>query len=196
MRDENLRDLLVTYTVPISYTEEPLAEDLNPLSAFPGFSPDLGIDEPKRIIASLGYTPFDLAGLQQQLGGRPLVSTLFPFPPGAPRYQRNWQLLLKLFGVGEAMETPIRVDAIDVSYAFDVLKSLTNSGQEHAFLLPFGPKPHSLAMLLHSIQFKSVVQYTQPKIYHPEYSSGIKKINEDPVVYCYCIRLQGQDLYI
>lgn len=196
MRSDQIQDLLVTYSIPEDYTSNPLAEDLNPLSEFPGFSSEkLGISEPSRIVASLGYTPFDLAGLQQQLAGQPMVSTLFPFPPGAPRYQRNWQLLLRLFGSGEPMSTPIRVDACDASYAFDVLKSLTNSGQEFAYLLPFGPKPHSLAMLLHALRFDSVIQYTQPKVYNPDYSIGQKVVDGNPLIYVYCIKLENINLY-
>lgn len=195
MRADNIEDILVTYAIPGSYTESPLVEDLNPLSGFPGFSGDLGTDEPKRIVASLGYTPIDLPGLRQQLAGRPPVSTIFPFPPGAPGYQRNWQLLRRLFGDAEPIDTPIRVDAHDASYAFDVLKSVTNNGQEFSFLLPFGPKPHSLAMLLHSLQFGSNVQYTQPKIYNPEYSVGVKLVNDEPLVYAYCLKLESTNLY-
>lgn len=196
LKKASIKNILVTYTIPERYTSESLAEDLDPLKSFPGFAKDDFIeDEPSQIIVGLGYIPFDLKGLEQELSGKPVVHVLFPFPPGPPSFQRNWKLMLSLFEGGEEIPEPIRIDAKDASYAFDVIRDLTNEGNNRAYLLPFGPKPHSLAMALFSYRYEAELLYTQPKVYHPEYSSGIKKIGSNNEIYGYVIRLDGEDMY-
>jgi hypothetical protein len=196
MESGNINNVIVSYSVPEKYTQEQLAEDPQPITTFPGMGgSDIEGKEPEIIIVGLGYLQFDLAELKQQLSGNVPVRVLFPFPPGAPAYQRNWKLLLSLYGEEDRVPEPIRIDARDPSYAYDVLQDLTENGKLRAYILPFGPKPHSLAMALHSIKSGSEMMYTQPKVYHPDYSIGIKQIRGEHEVYGYCIRLNGTDIY-
>lgn len=191
-----IQEILVTYTVPERYTSGALAEDQAPIRTFQAFSKEDLVDVPmQHVVVGLGYMSFDLTSVLDSTGRLPSINVLFPFPPGAPSFQRNWKLLNNLFGAGEDFPEPIRVDSRDVSYAFDVIDDITNGGTEPCLLLPFGPKPHSLAMILHSIYRKSEVRYTQPTYYNPEYSLGIKKVAGREEVYAYALRLAGDDLF-
>lgn len=194
-----IRNLISAYSIPLRYTSDTLASDTDPMSSFPLFSsPHVVSDEPEIIIIGVGYLPFDLQGLRQQLSGKVPTKVIFPFPPGPPSFQRNWQFLMDIFGENqsESIPEPIRVDARDASYAFDIIDDLTLKGKLGAYLLPFGPKPHSLAMALHCLRSqKDHIFYTQPKAYHYDYSIGIKRIGELPEVYGYCIKLNSKNLY-
>jgi len=200
LASKNVKNLIVTYSIPESYTQEPLALDTDPLSTLPLFGPtDPREPDPQVIIIDVGYLPFDLKALRAQFSSRIPEKILFPFPPGPPSFQRNWRFLLDIFGEAETevIPEPIRVDARDVSYAFDVIDDITSGGTLRACLMPFGPKPHSLAMALHLIRpgNKNQAQYTQPKAYHHDYSIGIKRMAGIPEVYGYCIKLNNKSLY-
>lgn len=196
LKNPNVEEVLVTNTVPEKYTQDALAEDQEPVSTFPAFAKTDMVDVPiQHLVMGLGYIPFDLPSVLDSIGGQPSQNVIFPFPPGSPSFQRNWKLLSNLFGASETFPEPIRVDSKDVSYAFDVIDDITNGGIETAVLLPYGPKPHSLAMILHSIYRKSEVQYTQPTYYNPDYSSGIKMVGGREEVYAYALRLEGADLF-
>jgi hypothetical protein len=191
-----ISEVLVAYTIPYKYTEAALAEDQAPIRALPAFSKEELVDMPiEHLIIGIGYIPFDLSSAIDSAEGQPSRNVIFPFPPGAPSFQRNWKLLANLFGSSENFPEPIRVDSRDVSYAFDVIDDITNRGTETCVLLPFGPKPHSLAMILHSIFRTSEVRYTQPEYYNPEYSSGVRRISGRQEVYAYAVRLNSTDLY-
>ncbi|WP_416243391.1 hypothetical protein ACLSSQ_17655 [Azospira sp. APE16] len=200
LNSDRVRNLIVTYSIPEDYTREPLGADTDPLGYFPLFSPQqVKPHEPEVIIIGVGYLPFDLGDLYQHFAEDVPVKVLFPFPPGPPSFQRNWQFLLDIFGEAESdsIPEPIRADARDVSYVFDVIGDLTSDGTKTACLLPFGPKPHSLAMALHSLKGKSkdIVLYTQPKAYHFDYSIGLRRSEGIPEAYGYCIKLSGNNLY-
>jgi hypothetical protein len=196
LRHDHIKNIIVAYTKAVGYTSEPLAEDQGPVSPINGLSRDDFVDEPiKKVIMGLGYMAFDLGSITDNFANTLNANVIFPFPPGAPSFQRNWKLLHNLFGAGNEIPEPIRIDSRDVSYTFDVLNDLTGNGQDFTVLLPFGPKPHSLAMILHSISKRSEVRYSQPSYYHPEYSQGIATINGVPEIYGYAIRLNGEYLY-
>jgi hypothetical protein len=197
VRNIDVKNIYVGYSIPKEYTSEPLSEDQLPICAFPAFARDELIhEEPTCVIAGVGYMSFDLDAILQTLNLNPKTSILFPFPPGAPSLQRSWKSLLKLVGEANDFGEPIRVDARDTPYAFEVLDELTNQGSSGAYLLPFGPKPHALAMILHSIyRKKSELLYTQPQTYHPQYSTGLRELGGRPEIYVYSIRLDGENLY-
>lgn len=200
LTNPSVRNLVVAYSCPQRYTEEGLATDVDPLGAFPLFSPaEVHLPEPKVIIVGVGYLPFDLAGLTQQLSSKVPINVLFPFPPGPPSFQRNWQFLLDIFGEAQSssIPEPIRVDARDASYAFDLISELTAKGASSSYLLPYGPKPHSLAMALHFLggRGKDQLLYTQPKAYHHDYSIGLRRLGDFPETYGYCVKLSSRNLY-
>jgi hypothetical protein len=124
------------------------------------------------------------------------IRALFPFPPGPPGIQRSWRFINTLKkDYPEVVKEPVRVDAHDVSDTFDFIHALSMGGKMRCEFGPFGPKPMSLAMCLFANLTNSVVRYTQPSIYHPEYTSGVKLIGGEPAISAYCVRLKGKDLY-
>jgi hypothetical protein len=173
LREKLVENLVVTYTQPSPgrYTEEHLAEDPSDVQPLPGFG--LTGDEPEELIIAIG---FEALGLPQLLGEyrdkRRLV--LVPFPPGQPYSRRIWQTVLSIGHPGD--ENLKRVPAVDVFEAFDIIREEAKSdvlaGRPPA-LAPYGPKPISLAMCLYGCRFGSPVFYTQPRVYHPEYTVGI-----------------------
>lgn len=200
LANPKVKSLIAAYSCPESYTEESLATDTDPFGGFPLFSPaTVHLEEPKVIIVGVGYLPFDLTGLTQQLSSKVPVNVLFPFPPGPPSFQRNWQFLLDIFGEAQSslIPEPIRVDARDASYAFDLISDITDKGGKNSYLLPYGPKPHSFAMALHFLGGKGKDQllYTQPKAYHYDYSIGLKRQGDFPETYGYCVILNKKNLY-
>lgn len=64
-----------------------------------------------------------------------------------------------------------------------------------ALLAPYGPKPMSVGMAIYATMTESPVYYTQPKIYHPDYSAGISILNGRPEIYTYCLKLGGRNLF-
>ncbi|MNE96388.1 hypothetical protein D3C80_1945870 [compost metagenome] len=92
------------------------------------------------------------------------------------------------------------MDGINVPEVFDAIGALTDFGERFAILAPFGPKPISLAMALYASrvytgQEHCSVNYTQPTVYNPDYSSGVKLQRGLPLINSYAIRLNGQNLY-
>ena len=56
-------------------------------------------------------------------------------------------------------------------------------------------KPMSVAMCIFAALTDSQVFYTQPTVYHPDYSFDIASRDGHPEIYTYCIRLEGRDLF-
>lgn len=173
LRDERIRNLLVTYTQPAPgrYTEEHLAEDPGDVQPLPGFG--LVGENPEELIISVG---FESLGLPQLLGEyrdkRRLV--LVPFPPGQPYSRRIWQTVMNIGHPGDADLK--RVPALDVFEALDVMREDTGpdiASRVPPALAPYGPKPISIAMCLYAIGLGCPVFYTQPRIYHPDYTIGV-----------------------
>jgi hypothetical protein len=173
LRDPRIRDLLVTYTQPAPgrYTDEHLAEDPGDAQPLPGFG--LVGGDPDELIIAVG---FESLGLPQLLGEyrdkRRLV--LVPFPPGQPYSRRIWQTIMNVGHPGDANLK--RVPALDVFDALGIMMEDTSPdislGRPPA-LAPYGPKPISLAMCLYAVRFGSPVFYTQPRVYHPDYTIGV-----------------------
>ncbi len=197
LSSQSIRNLIVTYSVPEAYYEGTLAEDHKPLAHLPLF----GIQEfpePRAevVVISVGFVPLGVNEIIQPGGQRPEIKLLFPFPPGPPHFQRNWRFLLDLErNVPSVSVSPIRVEAYNVPDAFDRLSEITSGGARKAALAPYGPKPISLSMCLYARTTNTPVFYTQPRLYHPEYSKGLARKNGEPVVFAYLVRINGNDLY-
>lgn len=69
------------------------------------------------------------------------------------------------------------------------VKRLLHDATAEGFLLQREHTPKTLS------RGKSIKWYTQPRIYHPDYSRGIAKYNGVDSVTAYCLRLGGRDLY-
>lgn len=196
---QHLKDIVIGYSLPEKYAENPLAAELNPLMGLPGMMPEQAdpTQDPKLFIASIGYLPFDVQELEQQFGGKTPMEVIFPFPSSNPAYKRNWDLMQQLFSDQSPGEkSPRRVDARDMSRVYDIISVEDGRIEGPVLLLPFGPKPHAAAMAIRAIQRGHEVYYTQPKYYNPAYSSGVKihscGIEES---YAYWVKHDGVMLY-
>ncbi len=193
--------VVVTYTRPETYDKaNPLAVDPGPWKFLPGFQ-KVCLDNGKGdiLIVGLGYEPLGLPQfLREGEFSWNRARLLFPFPSVPTGYLRNWEFVRNLDSeVGPYSHDPIRVNGFDVSAIFDIILRESDNGKESVVFAPYGPKPMSLAMCLYASSHpeNSAVYYTQPKSYNPNYSSGVRKIQNNLDILAYCIRLNGKDLY-
>ena len=197
MQRTSIENLLVAYTVPEGYHGGVLAEDHQPYSHLPLFGPRKFPEPPvDTVVVGVGFVPLGLHELLQFYKEKVAIRALLSFPPGLPGFLRNWDFIRELeSGVPQGWRSPARVEAYDVSDIFDHIVGFTNGGAQHALLAPFGPKTMSLAMCLYARLSDSPVYYTQPTVYHPDYSVGVRRANGLPLSYLYCLRVGGRDLY-
>jgi hypothetical protein len=192
----NIDSIVVTYTLPETY-EESLAEDHVPFASLPLFGPSTH-PEPRTdvVVVGAGFMKLGLTELLDPYKQDVAIKTIIPFPPGMPTFHRNWEFIREMQQVmPEGLEPPVRIDAFDCSDTFEHLIGMTNSASLNAMLAPFGPKPMSLAFCLYAIASGCVAYYTQPKVYNPFYSRGIKRWGANLGAYAYGLRLGGRDLY-
>jgi hypothetical protein len=145
--------------------------------------------DPGELIVAVG---FEALGLPQLLGEfrDKKWFIILPFPPGQPYSRRIWQTVMSVGHPGDANIK--RVPALDTFGAFDVMKEDIHPDILEArppALAPYGPKPISLAMCLYGIQYGSPVLYTQPRVYHPDYTLGIGQ------VWAYSLKRKGQETW-
>lgn len=191
-----VENIMVTYTKPKSYTPGKLAENFDDWAHLPMFTGLYSQEQAKILIVNVGFAPL---GLKRELGqGEPglPIKLLFPFPAPMRSVYRAWGFVQNL-QKGRSYDSfdLYRTDAKDLSGAFNRLVSLTDGGKLRAELAPFGPKPISVAMCIFAVLTESEVFYTQPTVYHPDYSTGVSQVNGVPETYAYWIRLNGRDLY-
>jgi hypothetical protein len=193
----HVRNLLVTYTSPMSYApdDEPLYEDIEPWRVLPGFGGS-GANEGALWVVSVGFL---VESLRMYVVGNPneKMKLLIPFPAPLSAMRRTWEAIANLEGDQSVVRfEKFRVETLDMSAAFNRIRSLAGTPEKHLAFAPFGPKPTSAAMCLYAIQKDSSVHYPQPTVYHPEYSRGIR--NDDPAtaVNAYWVKHEGENLYV
>jgi hypothetical protein len=194
-KSARVSDLLVTYAIPKSYTDDKLAINCDDWSHLPTFSGKYTRDPTQMLIVNVGFEPM---GLPVEIGEEDTrrIKLLFPFPAPPQSVRRAWDFVQTLQkGRNPATFDLFRVDVKDVSDAFERLKSITDNGRKRAALAPFGPKSISVAMCLFATLAESEVFYTQPTAYHPQYSQGVSLRNGSPEIYGYWIRMGGRPLY-
>jgi hypothetical protein len=197
LSSSSIESLVATYTLPLAYDPATLSEDHLPFAHLPLFGPR-GVPEPRVdvVIVGAGFMKLGLAELLEPYKQGVAIKTLLPFPPGLPSFHRNWEFIREMKSIlPEALDFPMRIGAFDCPDTFQHLKEITNQGTINAILAPFGPKPMSLAFCLFAIATNSVVYYTQPTVYNPFYSTGIRWWNGKLGSYAYCLRLNGRNLY-
>ncbi|MDT8446982.1 MAG: hypothetical protein RRB13_08860 [bacterium] len=200
VENDAVENLIVSYTIPKDYPEPSLAFDSGSKHFLPAFQ---NVDHPvleEVGILSVGFLSFDLANLLK--GSFPNTKPknfylLFPFPPGPPNYQKNWEFVRDIESSGKLQNSKqiIRIATKDVPGCFEHIKNIASGMENRTFFLPFGPKTHSLAICLYSILHGNSVYYTQPKYYHPDYSVGINSKEGFTETYGYCLKLAGNNLY-
>lgn len=194
VQSDKVKNLIVTYTCPESYTENgPLYENIEPWRVLPGFG---GANMPEDLwIVSVGFL---IESLRQYIGDNPSKKMQFfiPFPAPLSIIKRTWESVASLEGLhGEQRFEKFRVETLDVSSAFDRIRSLAGMPEKRLAFAPFGPKPTSVAMCLYALQKNSSVHYPQPTIYHPNYTQGIRANDSDKAVHAYWIKHDGENLY-
>ncbi len=188
MKERRVGTLVVAYTQAreAGYTEARLAEDPDEVRAIPGFGPMH--DDPEMLIVGLGFEPL---GLGQLIGEyrdeRRDIQVLMPFPPGQPYSRRIWRAYqaLGLEGRYESIHRVSAVDAFDSERVIGEVARISGTGAPPA-LAPYGPKPMSLGMCLYALREDAQVLYTQPRIYHPEYTRGVGR------TWGYCLKTGGR----
>lgn len=194
LQSREVRNIIVTYTIPAKYADDELVEDPQLWTYLPTFAPPDDEPDDKLLIVGLGYEPLGIRHASEGKG----LHLLFPFPSLPPGIRRNWDFVYELRG---NPSPPIqRVHIYDVPETFDRIRTITKRGGQYAILAPYGPKPVSLAMCLYAVAAGEATKppsvfYTQPRAYNPDYSSGVAEEDGHPCTMGYCLRIQGRDLY-
>ncbi|RZJ78269.1 MAG: hypothetical protein EOO47_14355 [Flavobacterium sp.] len=188
----NLKNLVITYSTPKQYCSTELSSNPQSWDHLPLFMP-VDFPEPQIDVAlvGVGFMPFGLPELLLSNYNATPVKFLFPFPPGPPNYQRTWDFVRKIeksFSF-KPSDSIIRLDANNMPDAFEYISRETNEGAKNVIFAPYGPKPISLAMCIHAVLHNSLVYYTQPTHYSPEYSTGVKD------TFAYAIVIDSKNLY-
>jgi len=168
-------NLVITYTKAKSYGLGDLSGNALEWAHIPMYmAKDFPEEKPQVAIVGVGFMSMGLPGLLIGRYRDAEVHLLFPFPPGPPSYQRNWEFVRRIVEQYPVLEEEriVRVHGLSVCDAFTAMESLTNNGATPALLAPYGPKPFSVAMALLAIKYGYPVYYTQPTYYSPDYSEG------------------------
>jgi hypothetical protein len=201
IENPKVKNLLVTYTTAKSYSKKQ-GEDPMPWRYFPSFSelPERAEIE-KYFIISAGYQPLSLS--ERIISpADPKIYILFPFPASISGYTRVWDFIRTV----ESDCEPKRGDSINIKYVsgfdlpviYDTLSKIIKfeDGKE-PILIPYGPKPVSLAFAMLSSQRQFPAGYTQPRYYNPYYSSGFEEtVNKVPKTISYLLKGSGRMLYL
>jgi len=148
-------------------------------------------DEPETLVVAVGFESLGLPQLLSEYRDRNYeIIVLLPFPPGQPYSRRIWETLQRL-GVEVSGQKIKRVNAIDALGTQLLLLEIlqTSNPRKPPALAPYGPKPVSLGMCLYAIQADSPVFYTQPRVYHPDYTIGIGES------WGYYLKLKGREVW-
>lgn len=198
LQNASIRNLIVTYTIPASYHQGNLAERPSDWRALPLFSPEVFPDPTYEIaVVGVGFLPFGLPDLLKSGFLTPKPYLFFPFPATPSTNFKTWEFVRQI-NESLTLDTDdqlIRVNALDPSDAFDHICWLTESNRRNALFAPYGPKPMSLGIAIYAALTGSPVYYTQPRVYHPDYSKGVQYTNSHPDVYAYCLKLNGSNLF-
>lgn len=189
-----IQSLLVCNTIPDKYGVE-LAEDPAPWEAIPTYAPVRMPEDPMEIVfLGVGYIPLGFGEILKNELASLKICPLLPVPPFS---NRNWSFISSIeSGLREGVvEEPIRIDARNASEAFDHMMAISKSGTTTGIVAPFGPKPLSLAMALFTLVSGYSAYYTQPRVYLPDYSTGVADDAGDSLIWTYCIRIEGNDYY-
>ncbi len=169
------KNIIVSYSQPAfggyPSSDVHLAEDIQQPSYLPGFVPKLE-EEEYTLVISLGFEKFNMDSLLEKYSDNNRVKFLLNFPPNGEYFRRQWKILRELMGSWDAMRHLEVVPALDVEQLYLTLDKLSKDSNGLMFA-PFGPKTHSLGMVLFAIRHDCGLIYSQPQSYSPEYSRGI-----------------------
>lgn len=168
-------NIIVTYSQPAQNgyptSKEHLAEDIQPCSHLPGFAPSPG-EEGCTVVISLGFEKFNIESILSSYRDNNYAKFLLNFPPNGEYFRRQWKILRDVIGSWEMRKHIEVISALDVEQVFLTLEHL-HKDYNRLILAPFGPKPHTLGMILFAIKYDCGLIYSQPQSYNPNYSIGI-----------------------
>lgn len=196
LEDDNIENLIIAYTVPEMYERGEMAEDYEEWRTLPFFGEKFPPRKSEIIFAGAGHMAMGLPEQIEDVAGGVDIRVFMPFPGDPHSFNRNWDFIRNI----ENNLNPGRIHictvyARDVPEVFDYLTVESNYGKKEALLAPYGPKPISLAMCLFACITGSPVYYTQPRVYSPEYSSGVKVVDNNPQIFTYCIKINKNTIY-
>jgi hypothetical protein len=191
--------LIVSYAVASGYS----GSDLFSVSAPRSIAKFGGIPDakgPRLIVASIGYEVHGLAlAVNEEIERAPDWRVFMPQPSGPGFGARNWDVL-RLSGIPELpMDHLVQHYLLDVPGQLRSLRSLASEfSTSEIVLLPFGPKPTSLAMSLlatdANVASRVRVVSAEPVHYNPDYTKGVARRDSRPEVYGFCLISGGRNL--
>ena len=192
-QNANIKNLLVTYTLPEKYSTD-LSENATDWLPLPGFHGDGR--SPQTLVVGIGFMVENLQSHIATINRHEAVKVLIPMPAPLPILYRTWEALYRLESprLREKFEH-YRVGALDMSSAFDRITSLSRESDSSLSFAPFGPKPLSAAMCLFAFQRDCAVYYPQPRIYNPRYSTGVGVVEGKQAVFGYWVKHDGIQFY-
>jgi len=200
IENEEVKNLLVTYTIAKFYSKKQ-GEDPMAWKYFPSFGELPERENVEKIfIISAGYQPLSLPEWISQQES-PKIYILFPFPASISGYTRAWDFVRTV----ESDCYPIESDNFNIKFVsgydlpiiYDTISEIIKleNGKE-PILIPYGPKPVSLAFAILSSQLHFPVGYTQPMYYNPYYSRGFEETEDKvPKTMSYLLKENGNILY-
>jgi hypothetical protein len=173
IEDDNIHDLIILYTKPLSY---PPHNGLLKTSPFdktrPDFLPAFGIGgDNARWVVGLGFD-YDSVKNAKRIKESLIIEkqyVLIPFPGYEPEYvYRTFYENKKIL---EGDQSFLYVPADNPFQTFDVLCQIIKD-EKNFILSSFGPKPIGLGMTMVAIKLKLPILHVQAINYNPDYSSG------------------------
>lgn len=174
MLNDSCQNLIITYTEagPNGYTKSHLVEDPMTCDHLPGFGGPL---PPKgdTLVVSVGFEALNVRSLLEIYSDKKRATRiLLSFPPNGHTLRRQWIALKNIVDVPQDVMGGIEfVAAWDAEIVYRTLERW-NDCSDGLTLAPFGPKLHSLGMTLFALKYDAGLYYTQPRSYHPDYSTG------------------------
>jgi hypothetical protein len=193
---EHVLDIVVTYTVAAEYARIDGRLSLNPMEAayLPSFAGAGFASSPQQMFLSLGFQSLGVIPiLKSTASAGAKIDILFPYPTGNAQLGIIWDFVSEINEVfSESQRRVVAASPLDVNSAYN---RLTSAPKQTTWLLPYGPKPISLAMAIAAVRRDWSVYYTQPRHYRPDYSKGIATSHGLPQCIAYVLRADGVDLY-
>jgi hypothetical protein len=176
IRDARVRGIIATYTTPAQgiYGDGHVAQDPVSCDHLPGFSGPLR-QKSDNLVVSLGFELLGLRSLVEMYRySSRRMRLLLPMPPGIAPISRQWSAVREFCENTHRMLDTVNLEIVptwDVEQVFRTLGAWSHSGESNGLsLAPFGPKPHSLGMMLFALKHGSGMYYSQPRSYSPNYS--------------------------
>ena len=176
IRDARVRGVVATYTSPADgiYGEGHVAQDPVSCDHLPGFTGPLH-EKSDNLVVSLGFELLGLRSLVEMYHySSRRMRLLLPMPTGVAPISRQWSAVKEFCDNTHRKLDRNNLEIVatwDVEQAFRTMHRW-NGHSDGLSLAPFGPKPHSLAMMLFALKYGSGMYYSQPKSYSLNYSFG------------------------